>query len=246
MFNWFDLMREAQTSAGIDALTRQYGLSGEQARKAMAAFLPAFAMGLQQATPQSDPARFLQTMTEDAYRNFWQVAGRSFSSQAQREGRKLLDQLFGSDEASRRIAHQAADYAGLGVDVMQQMLPIMAGIFAGGMYQMATAQAKALQALAPSEPSSRGQQTADPWAALWAAWLRTGQSEAGKAHNPFEAYMASFLPKTGGRKKETQEPAASLDPWESMMDAGREMQEQYLASLQAIFLDTRKPERTKD
>lgn len=246
MFNWFDLMRQAQASAGIDALTRQYGLSGEQAQKAMAAFLPAFAMGLQQATPRNDPASFLQTMTEDAYRNFWQAAGQSFSSQAQREGRKLLDQLFGSDEISRRIAHQAADYAGLGVDVMQQILPIMAGIFAGGMYQVATAQAKTLQALAPSESSSRARQTSNPWTELWGAWLGMGQAGAGKVRNPFEDYMSSFLPKTGERKKEPQEPATPPDPWESMMDAGREMQEQYLASLQAIFQDTRKPEKAKD
>lgn len=246
MFNWFDLMRQAQTSAGMETLAQQYNLSGEQAQKAMAAFLPAFAMGLQQAATRSDPASLLQTMTADAYRNFWQIAGQTFSSQAQREGRRLLDQLFGSDETSRRIAHQAADYTGLGIDVMQQMLPIMAGIFAGGMYQMATAQAKALQALAPSESSSRRRQVADPWAELWAAWLGTGQAEARTARNPFEDYMASFIPKATEQRKEPQDAAPAPAPWESMMDVGREMQEQYLASLQAIFQDTRKPEKAKD
>lgn len=246
MFNWFDLMRQAQTSAGVEALTRQYNLSGEQAQKAMAAFLPAFAMGLQQAAPRSDPGAFLQAMTADAYRNFWQAAGQSFSSQAQREGRRLLDQLFGSDEISRRIAHQAADYAGLGVDVMQQILPVMAGIFAGSMYQMATAQAKALQAPVPSEDSSRRRQAADPWTELWTAWLGSGRTETKTARNPFEDYMTSFIPKASEPRKEPQEAAPAPAPWESMMDAGREMQEQYLASLQAIFQDTRKPEKAKD
>jgi len=84
MFNWFDLMRQAQSSAGMETLAQQYNLSGEQAQRAMAAFLPAFVMGLQQATARDDPAGFLQTMTAEAYRNFWQAAGQTFSLQAQR------------------------------------------------------------------------------------------------------------------------------------------------------------------
>ena len=42
MFNWFDLMRQAQTSSGFDALTRQFQLSNDQSQRAMAALMPAF------------------------------------------------------------------------------------------------------------------------------------------------------------------------------------------------------------
>ena len=49
MFNWFDLMRQAQASAALDALARQFNLSGDQTQRTMAAFMPAFAMGLQHA-----------------------------------------------------------------------------------------------------------------------------------------------------------------------------------------------------
>ena len=155
MFNWFDLMRQAQTSAGLDALARQFDLSGDQTQRAMAAFLPAFAMGLQQATASNDPARLFQSMMSGAYQNFWQAAGQTFSSQAQQEGRQLLDQLFGSDEVSRRVAHQAADYAGVSAETMQQMLPVLAGILAGGMSQWMTAQAHALQSFGSSEEGAK-------------------------------------------------------------------------------------------
>ena len=37
MFNWFDLMRQAQTSAAFSMMSRQYQLSGDQTQKAMAA-----------------------------------------------------------------------------------------------------------------------------------------------------------------------------------------------------------------
>ena len=32
MFNWFDLMRQAQTSAALDAIARQFNLSGVPVR----------------------------------------------------------------------------------------------------------------------------------------------------------------------------------------------------------------------
>ncbi|MET0529149.1 MAG: DUF937 domain-containing protein, partial [Microvirga sp.] len=131
MLNWFDLMRQAQANAGFDALTRQFHLSGDQQQKAMAAFMPAFMMGLQHAMTSPDAARFLQSLMSGGYQTFWQAPGASFFPQAQKEGRVLLDQLFGSDEASRRVAHQAAAYAGIGADTMQQVLPLLAGIFAG-------------------------------------------------------------------------------------------------------------------
>ena len=135
MFNWFDLMRQAQTSAAFSMMSRQYQLSGDQTQKAMAALLPAFAMGLQQAASPNDLGRLMQSMMSSAYQNFWQGAGQSFSSQAQQEGRRMLDQLFGSDDVTRRVAHQAADYVGVSVETMQQILPLMTGILAGGMYQ---------------------------------------------------------------------------------------------------------------
>jgi hypothetical protein len=62
MFNWFDLMRQAQTSAALDAIARQFNLSGDQPQRTMAAFMPAFAMGLQHAMSSSDPTRVLQSM----------------------------------------------------------------------------------------------------------------------------------------------------------------------------------------
>ena len=64
-------------------------------------------MGLQQAASPNDPDRPAHAiMMSSAYQNFWQGAGQSFSSQAQQEGRRMLDQLFGSDDVTRRVAHQ--------------------------------------------------------------------------------------------------------------------------------------------
>jgi hypothetical protein len=243
MFNWFDLVRQAQTKAGLDALTQQFGLSGDQTQKAMAAFLPAFAMGLQHAAMTNDPGRFFQSMMGGGYQNFWQSAARSFSPQAQQEGRTLLDQIFGSDQVSRRVAHQAADYAGVSADTMQQMLPLMAGILAGSMSQWMTAQAQAMQGLAsPAASPNASQAAANPWADLWAGWMKAAQPETKAASNPFEDMMAAFLPPPPA--PEPPKPPSSPS-WDEMMQQGREMQSHYLASLQSILEEAWKAEPKK-
>jgi len=238
MFNWFDLMRQAQTSAALDALARQFGLSGDQPQRTMAAFMPAFAMGLQQAMASSDPARVLQSMMSGGYQNFWQAAGNPFTAQAQQEGSKLLDQLFGSDEVSRRVARQAATYAGISADTMQQMLPLLAGILAGGTSQWMMAHAQALQAFTePKESQPKQAGTANPWADLWTGWMKAASPEK-KPTNPFEEMFAGFFQMPPPAEPPKPEPqSSSLD---EMMEKGREMQMQYLASLQSIFTDAGK------
>ena len=248
MFNWFDLVQQAQTKAGLDALTRQFHLSGDQTQKAMAAFLPAFAMGLQHAALTNDPGRFLQSMMGGGYQNFWQAAARSFSPQAQQQGRTLLDQIFGSDQVSRRVAHQAADYAGVSADTMQQMLPLMAGILAGSMSQWMTAQAQAMQGLATpaGNANAASQPAANPWADLWAGWMKAASPPEKKtASTPFDDMMAAFMPPAPEPSPSAKPEPPASPSWDEMMEQGREMQSQYLASLQSIFQEAWKGEPKK-
>lgn len=237
MFNWFDLMRQAQTQAAFETLARQYQLSGDQQQRALAAFLPAFAMGLQHAMTRGDASRFLQSLMGTGYQTFWQAATHSLTPQVQQEGRRLLDQLFGSDEACRRVAHQAADFAGIGVEIMQQILPIYAGLLAGGLAQWMGAQSKVVQGFAPPNAGEgSGPGAANPWADLWAGWLKAGEAQKKAAGNPFEELMAGMFPTPEAEKPHEPQPAPSA-PWDEMVEQGREMQMQYLTSLQRILED---------
>jgi hypothetical protein len=235
MFNWFDLMRQAQTSAALDALARQFNLSGDQPQRTMAAFMPAFAMGLQHAMTSSDPTRVLQSMMGGGYQNFWQASGNPFTPQAEQEGRRLLDQLFGSDEVSRRVAHQAAGYAGINADTMQQLLPVLAGILAGGTSQWMMAHTQAFQNFAPAKDNQQAPAgTANPWADLWTNWMKAASTEK-KPANPFEEMFAGFFQMPPPAEPPKPEPQSSSTSLDEMMEKGREMQMQYLASLQSIF-----------
>ena len=237
MINWFDLMRQAQGGSGLDNLARQFNLSGPQTNAALAALMPAFAMGLQHAA--SDPAamsRLFQATMRGPYAAFWENATQAFTPQARREGEQVLDQLFGSDDVSRRVARQAASFSGIGVDVMQQMLPLIAGIVAGGLSRMAQNQGAAIQGAmqslqeqAPSPPP--GPTGAAAWAELWAPWLAlvAGAAKAepprpepprpDPAGQPFEDMMASFLkPQAAGAApappapEKTPAPETKLEP----------------------------------
>lgn len=245
MFNWFDLMQQAQKSAGFDALTRQFQLSDVQSQKAMAAFMPAFAMGLQHLMASGNASPFFQPMMNEAYRNFWQAAGFPLPPQARQEGRRLLDQLFGSDVVSRRVAHQAADFAGVSVDTMQQLLPLLTGIVAGTMSQWMMAQA--IQTFTPpAGPAQDSRAAANPWAELWAGWMKgASQPEQKPAPNPFEDMMAPFLRMQPPPKEAEQKPPPPSSQWEEAMEKGREMQAQYLASLQSIFSEAWKADPKK-
>lgn len=233
MFNWFEFMRQAQTQAGFEALARQFHLSGDQQQRAMAAFMPAFVMGLQHAMASQGPL-FLQSLMGGGYQNFWQNAGRAFSPQAQQEGRRLLDQLFGSDETSRRVAHQAADFAGIGVETMQQILPLYAGMLAGGLSQWMAAQSHAMQSFAaPGSGAAEPKQNADnPWAEWWTGWMKAQEPQKKPETNPFQEMVAMFLQKPEPEKPKQPSVSAS---WDEMMEKGREMQTQYLTSLQSVL-----------
>lgn len=235
MVNWFDLMRQAQGGDGLDNFARQFGLSPQQTSAAIAALMPAFAMGLQRAA--TDPgamAQLFRLMSGGHFPAFWESPGQAFSPQARQEGKELLDQLFGSDEVSRRVAHQAAAFSGVGVDVLQQMLPLVAGIVAGGFAKLAASQGAVLSSLArpPAGQGASGQTGAGAWADLWGQWLGAGGRPEPKpeparerkpeaAGFPFEEMMASFLRASAGprpapeRDQEqdvTPEPEATPEP----------------------------------
>lgn len=245
MFNWFDLMRQAQGGAAFDNMARQFGLSPEQVQSATAALMPAFAMGLQRtASNPNAMEQFFKLTSAGHYPNFFESAAQAFTPQAQQEGSTVLNQLFGSDEVSRRVAQQAAAFSGVGADIMQQMLPLMAGIFAGGLATAARSSGFG-QAFTP-EPKpapAPGLTGLGAWADLWSGFFAGAGRPPSSPQNPtpgsFDEMMASFLaahrapsPAPEPPKLETPNP---VETWGQMLEQGREMQQQHLASLQSIF-----------
>lgn len=253
MFNWFDLMRQAQGGSGFDNMARQFGLTPDQTQRAIAALMPAFMMAFQrQAMNPSAMTQLFQTMAGGHYSSFFDSAAQAFSPQGQQEGKRIIDQLFGSDEVSRKVAEQAAQFSGVGTEALHKLLPLTAAILAGGIAKAISAQGAMLAPMAElwrTNPAGQttGQTGMGAWADLWRPWAGAASappgpsSREGTGSNPFEEMMASFMRASQPKapepppEPEAQPAAGAAEAWGQMMESGREMQQQHLASLQAIF-----------
>ncbi len=140
----FDIFSQAQNGNAMQALAQQYGLSMQQTQAAVQALLPAFSQGLQRNT--ADPygmGAFMTAMASGQHAKYFDDATRAFSPQGIDEGNGILGHLFGSKDLSRAVAAQAAQATGLSQQVLQQMLPAMASMMMGGLFNQTNNQMRA-------------------------------------------------------------------------------------------------------
>lgn len=205
MLPLFDMMMQAQNGMAMDAMAKQYGLAQEQAAKAVAALMPAFASGFKRNTTNPyDFSALLQAMTSGSYAKYFEDMSSAFTPQGIADGNQILQQLFGSKEVSRAIAAQAAQLTGIGQDILKQMMPAMADTLMGGLFKQTTGQFPGANAFAGT-----------PMAAMMQQWLEsTGLQPKPQAQaatmfdNPF---TRAFQEMMGGQKK--PEPQTAANPF---------------------------------
>lgn len=254
MRNLFDIMREAQGGAGLTSLSRQFGLEPAMTQMAVEALLPAFSIALQRSMQHPELfSGLLQTMVSGAYAPFFEgTAGRAQTVPA---GSDVIGQLFGTPEASRDIARRASQATGIGVQVLQEMMPVIGATLVGGTMRYATAEGFAdllrqwsqiLKTVADkANPRPEPRPASDPWSAWLDMMGRMGMPGVPTPPPPAAAPSASdawmramgagaFLPTPAP----SPAPAGAPNPFEALtrlFETGREVQAQYLASLQSLF-----------
>ena len=141
MLPLFDMIANAENGNGIEALSRQFGLSQQQTQAALQALMPAFSQGLKRNA--SDPygmAAFMQAMASGQHAKYFEDAARANSPEGVAEGNGILGHLFGSKELSRAVTGQAAQMTGIGQNILNQMLPVIASMVMGGLFKQSTGQ----------------------------------------------------------------------------------------------------------
>jgi hypothetical protein len=141
MLPLFDMIANAENGNGIEALSRQFGLSQQQTQAALQALMPAFSQGLKRNA--SDPygmASFMQAMASGQHAKYFEDAARANSPEGVAEGNGILGHLFGSKELSRAVTGQAAQMSGIGQNILNQMLPVIASMVMGGLFKQSTGQ----------------------------------------------------------------------------------------------------------
>jgi hypothetical protein len=215
MFNLFELMQRGQNGEAVEALAKQFGLSQAQAAGAVDAVLPAFMLGFQRLMQQGAGA----PGAAEAMAAF----GKAVSPDALAQGRAMTAALFGSPDLGRQIAAHAAAASGVSQATLQEMIPAMASMIAGGVARSAAEQGLAWmktfqpQAPAASKPVAGPANPFDP-AGMMDAWSR----------------MMGVAPP----EPEPPPPTSSDLGYEAMqkaMQTGREVQEQHWKNLQALF-----------
>lgn len=231
MFNLFEMMRNAQGGAAFDNMARQFGLSPQDAQRAVEALLPAFVMGLQRsATNPNAFANLMSLVGSGRPTGFFDHPNMAFSPQAQSHANDFLGQLFGNSDASRRIADQAAAWSGVGAAAVQQMMPAVAAMLMGGMAKAATAQPAAAE---PQSPF-------DAWSSVMRQMLGVEPKPAPAPPAPANPWLDMMQKMTGQKPAEPAPPppaSTPLEMWGQLFQTGREVGEQHVANLQSI-LDT--------
>lgn len=254
MVNLFDIMRNAQAGAGLQNLSRQFGLTPADTQRALDVLLPAFSLCFERVVHDPNAfARLLQVVASGQYAPFFDAPA-TLSAASLASGSDVLTRLMGSKEASRRVAEQGAAATGMGVDILQQMLPMVAATLIGGAFRYtslegmsdlfarwseAFRQAHVAQAPAPP-PNPAG--PFELWTSLFnpQAPARTQSPPQSppqnSAQNPVEAWSAMVDAMLGRAAPKAPEPPPPPNPVQilaQMFEAGTQAQAQYVAGLKA-------------
>ena len=204
MLPLFDMMLRAQNGTAMEAMASQFNLAQEQVTKAMAALMPAFSSGLKRNTSNPyDLSALIGAMASGNYAKYFEDMSKAFTPQGIADGNQILEKLFGSKEVSRAIAAQAAQFTGVGQEVLKQMLPVMADTIMGGLFKQTTGQ------MADTNPFA-----GTPMAQMMQQWLEnTGfqpkpapQPQPNIFDNPF---TKAFQDMMGGAQKPQPAPAGT-------------------------------------
>lgn len=229
MLNFIEIMRAAQGGDAIANMAGRFGLSPEQTTKAIAALLPAFAIGFQQAASRPDQlTSFAETMRRGVYEPFFESAAKAFTADAAKRGEEAIAALFGSPELAKSFAEQGAALAGLSQDTMKQMMPIVASTLMGGM-------AKSMTESMSSPPQAPDFLRAF---AAFAPGAAPSPAPTSQSDNPYEAFFSSMLgvkPEPPPRSESEKAVDQAFDNWNALLAVSRNMQDAQMQAMRAFF-----------
>jgi hypothetical protein len=134
--NISEIVDSAQGGAAVDNLADHFGLSPEQTKSAVYALIPALSAGLQKAA--ADPKTLgsvIESLRSDKhYLAAFEKPEAATSDAVVEQGRVALDGLFGSPAAAGKIAQVAARESGIRPDIMNRLMPVLAAIVLGGLF----------------------------------------------------------------------------------------------------------------
>lgn len=240
MMNLDDIFSNAHGGEAIQTLAKQFKLTTDQAQAAVDAVLPALSLGLQQQMQSAEAfTGLMSTIASGAQADAFDNPAVATSKAMINSGNEFLTQIFGatpgaSKEAQAQIAQYAADMSGVGANVIQKMLPMIATMILGGLFKaaMKNGLGDLLGQIAGQAMGQKGKAGQNPMGDLLEGIL--GQMIGGgkKADAPAEGKKQ----KSAGAKKPPADPVVQgLDILKGMFETGQKAQKQQMQGLENIF-----------
>jgi hypothetical protein len=216
MFSFNDLMNSATNIQAMGDMAKTFGISPQQTQAAVQSLMPAFASSLQQqASNPQNIGTLLASMMPAAMATAAPApppapeAPPAFSDPFA-YGNAVMAQLFGAPQNTSQIAQVAAQSAGLQPQLVQQMMPLVAGMVMNGLALAMQGQVKQMQS-----QFSSPQTTPQP----------TG----------FAAFFPNLMLSMPKPDPATQAAQSGFDALTKIMQGGVQLQQAQLEGLQAIL-----------
>jgi hypothetical protein len=129
--NLLEQLLASGNGTAVDQLSAQFGLDAQQTQSAISQLLPALASGLQYQASQAGGLESLLGTLGGAAQQFSNDPGSLAQPGASEFGAGVLGQIFGGNDVTQAVTDWAAAATGIGSNVLQQMLPMVATLLMG-------------------------------------------------------------------------------------------------------------------
>ena len=130
--NLLETILNQQNGAAVRQIESQFGLEPEQTRSALAALVPALAVGLQRNAQSADGLQeLLSALSSGQHEQYVEDPTTLELPETIADGNGILSHVFGNKDVSRQVATRAAAKTGLGADLLKRMLPMVATLVMG-------------------------------------------------------------------------------------------------------------------
>lgn len=127
------MLEQAGGGKDLTQLSRQLDLDDDTTGKLVAMLAPAIGSAAKKRAESRGLTGLLNLMKGDAQRIFFESPNRAATPEAQAQGRRFLEILLGSNDATDMLAQEVSQRSGTDLPSVQQFLPAMAAILQGGM-----------------------------------------------------------------------------------------------------------------
>ncbi|MEM6670484.1 MAG: DUF937 domain-containing protein [Pseudomonadota bacterium] len=193
--NMLEILAQAQGGQGMDALARKFGVDPATAESVARSVLPALSSGVKRRAAEPDGLASIAAMIKDTDVEAAFDAPEANEDLAQQKGAAFLENLFGGSrsQVEGAVAERAAQQSGVGADLVQSMLPMLASMVLGGMQK---------------------RESQDPGLSEVVGGLMGGSTSQAQAGGGLGGLLGAF----GGGKSQTG-GASNMDALTAMFDA---------------------------